>query len=145
MGSSRKALLKNTIFAIHSPFLLPPFSKREENNQSRDFQSCLLLDQNWREKMPGVPFHLYNLFALSSLDKQSFIIIIIFTAIQYNYWMEILAENSFNYCGKKVIIDVCLLECCFFLKLSCQRKYNLFFPYTISQVKNWIENTMIKS
>ena len=44
--------------------------------------------------------------------------------------MEFLAENSFNYCGKKVIIDVCLLECCFFLKLSCQRKYNLFFPYT---------------
>ena len=79
--------------------------------------------------MPRVPFHLYNLFALSSLHKQSFIIIIIFTAIQYNYWMEFLAENSFNYCRKKVIIDVCLLECCFFLKLSCQRKYNLFFPW----------------
>jgi len=43
--SSRKVWLKITIFAIHSPFLLPPFFRREEksgnNNQSRDFKSCL--------------------------------------------------------------------------------------------------------
>ena len=37
-------MIKITIFAIHSPFLLPFFrreEKREKNNQSRDFKSCL--------------------------------------------------------------------------------------------------------
>ena len=43
--SSRKAWLKITMFAIHSPFLLPSFlrgkRKGEKNNQSYDLQSCL--------------------------------------------------------------------------------------------------------
>ena len=42
---ARKAWHKITIFAIHSPFLLPFFlgwkRKGEKNNQSRDFKSCL--------------------------------------------------------------------------------------------------------
>ena len=45
LRSSRKAWLRITLFAIHSPFLLPSFFKREEkkgnNNQNHDFKSCL--------------------------------------------------------------------------------------------------------
>ena len=40
-----KKRLKITILAIHSPFILPSFLRREEKrgniNQSRDFKSCL--------------------------------------------------------------------------------------------------------
>ena len=43
--SGRKAWLKITIFAIHSPFLLPSFFRREKksqnNDQSLDFKSYL--------------------------------------------------------------------------------------------------------
>ena len=45
VGSSRKAWLKITIFAVSSHFLLPSFfrgkRKGEKNNQSRDFKTCL--------------------------------------------------------------------------------------------------------
>ena len=39
LGSRRKAWLLNTIFAIHSPFLLPSFFRGKK--KSRDQKSCL--------------------------------------------------------------------------------------------------------
>ena len=76
---SRKAWLKITIFAIHSPFLLPSFFRRERkgenDNQSLDFRSCLSVRLN--VIMPSM----IHSFFLHSLEQYKKLLLFILTCI----------------------------------------------------------------